>query len=102
MAEYPDIQRKVAMEIEKVIGHERLVTLEDRGQLPYTEATMMEVLRFSSIVPLGVPHSTTCDVMLGNNTDHSLLSYVVCKHKQIKLPELSDSGTLKTLMRHTL
>ena len=67
MAEYPDIQRKVAMEIEEVIGHERLVTLEDRGQLPYTEATMMEVLRFSSIVPLGVPHSTTCDVMLGNS-----------------------------------
>ncbi len=55
------------MEIEEVIGHERLVTLEDRGQLPYTEATMMEVLRFSSIVPLGVPHSTTCDVMLGNS-----------------------------------
>ena len=65
MAEYPDIQRKVAMEIEKVTGHERLPSLEDRGRLPYTEATMMEVLRFSSILPLGVPHSTTCDVNSG-------------------------------------
>ncbi|XP_072044031.1 cytochrome P450 1A1-like [Amphiura filiformis] len=66
MAEYPDIQKKVAMEIEEVIGHERLSSLEDRGRLPYTEATMMEVLRFSSVFPLGLPHSTTCDVMLDN------------------------------------
>ncbi|XP_072042985.1 cytochrome P450 1A1-like [Amphiura filiformis] len=66
MAEYPDIQKKVAMEIEEVIGHNRLPSLEDRGRLPYAEATMMEVLRFSSIIPLGVPHATTCDVMLDN------------------------------------
>ncbi|XP_072044018.1 cytochrome P450 1A1-like [Amphiura filiformis] len=66
MAEYPDIQKKVAMEIENIIGHDRLLSLEDRGRLPYTEATMKEVLRFSSIAPLGLPHSTTCDVMLDN------------------------------------
>ncbi|XP_072044040.1 LOW QUALITY PROTEIN: cytochrome P450 1A1-like [Amphiura filiformis] len=66
MAEYPDIKKKVAIEIEEVIGHNRLPSLEDRGRLPYTEATMMEVLRFSSIVPLGLPHSTTCEVMLDN------------------------------------
>ncbi|XP_072044008.1 steroid 17-alpha-hydroxylase/17,20 lyase-like [Amphiura filiformis] len=66
MAEYPDIQKKVAMEIEEVVGHGRLSTLGDRGHLAYTEATMMEVLRFSTIAPLGVPHSTTCDVMLGD------------------------------------
>ncbi|XP_072042983.1 cytochrome P450 1A4-like [Amphiura filiformis] len=66
MAEYPDIQKKVAMEIEEVIGHKRLTSLEDRGRLPYTEATMMEVLRFSSIVPLADPHATTCDVTLDN------------------------------------
>ncbi|XP_072043468.1 cytochrome P450 2U1-like [Amphiura filiformis] len=66
MAEYPDIQKKVAIEIEEVIGHDRLPSLEDRGRLPYAEATMMEVLRFSSIVRLGVPHATTCDVMLDN------------------------------------
>ncbi|XP_072044030.1 steroid 17-alpha-hydroxylase/17,20 lyase-like isoform X2 [Amphiura filiformis] len=66
MAEYPDIQKKVAMEINEVVGHERLSFLEDRGRLPYTEATIMEVLRFSTTVPLGVPHSTTCDVMLGD------------------------------------
>ncbi|XP_072044019.1 steroid 17-alpha-hydroxylase/17,20 lyase-like isoform X1 [Amphiura filiformis] len=66
MAEYPDIQKKVAMEIDEVVGHERPSSLEDRGRLPYTEATMMEVLRFSSIAPMGVPHATTCDVMLGD------------------------------------
>ncbi|XP_072042988.1 cytochrome P450 1A1-like [Amphiura filiformis] len=68
MAEYPDIQKKAAMEIDEVVGHERPSTLGDRGRLPYTEATMMEVLRFSSIAPLGVPHATTCDVMLGSVT----------------------------------
>lgn len=65
MAEFPDIQNKVAMEIDEVVGHDRLPVLTDRGSLPYTEATLMEVLRFSSILPLGVPHATTCDVMLG-------------------------------------
>ncbi|XP_072044009.1 cytochrome P450 1A1-like [Amphiura filiformis] len=66
MAEYPEIQNKVAMEIEEVIGRDRPSFIEDRGRLPYTEATMMEILRFSSIAPLGVTHSTTCDVTLGD------------------------------------
>ncbi|XP_072044006.1 cytochrome P450 1A1-like isoform X2 [Amphiura filiformis] len=108
MAEYPEIQKKVAMEIEEVVGHERPSTLGDRGRLLYTEATIMEVLRFSTIVPMGLPHATTCDVMLGDfqipkNTVVSINHYALHFDEEIwdepKLfkPEhfLEDSGSVR-------
>lgn len=33
--------------------------------MPYTEAMIQEVLRFSSIVPTGISHKTLTDVMIG-------------------------------------
>ncbi|XP_072044014.1 cytochrome P450 1A1-like isoform X3 [Amphiura filiformis] len=108
MAEYPDIQKKVAMEIDEVIGHKRLTSLEDRGRLPYTEATMMEVLRFSTIVPMGIPHATTCDVMLGDfhipkdtvvSINHYALHYdeEIWDEPKLFKPEhfLDDSGSVR-------
>ncbi|XP_071483426.1 steroid 17-alpha-hydroxylase/17,20 lyase-like [Diadema antillarum] len=61
MAEHPDIQLKVQQEIDRVIGRDRPPCLADRGTLPYTEATVMESIRYSSVGPVGVPHSTTVD-----------------------------------------
>ncbi|XP_072042977.1 cytochrome P450 2U1-like [Amphiura filiformis] len=64
MAENPDIQQKCADEIHKVIGQEKFPCLQDRGNLPYCEATMMEILRYSSFIPLALPHTTHCDTTL--------------------------------------
>ena len=60
MAEYQDVQRKVAEEIQLVIGN-RQPSLEDKVNLPYTEATILEIFRCGSVVPLGVVHATTDD-----------------------------------------
>ena len=64
MAEHPDIQDKVAMEIEEVIGHDRMPSLDDRSSLPFTEATLLEIFRYGTVSPLGVPHSVIEDTTL--------------------------------------
>ena len=64
MAEHPDIQEKVAKEIDEVIGQDRLPTLDDRGSLPYTQAAMLETMRYGTVAPLGVPHATMTDTTL--------------------------------------
>jgi len=46
-----DIQTKVREEILRVVGHNRAPTLKDRIDLPYTDATIMEIQRVGNIVP---------------------------------------------------
>jgi len=55
----PDIQEKVQEEIERVIGADRVPSLTDKAQMPYTEATIMEVQRLTAVVPLAIPHMTS-------------------------------------------
>lgn len=50
---------KVHEEIERVIGADRAPSLTDKAQMPYTEATLMEVQRLSVVVPLSIPHMTS-------------------------------------------
>ena len=58
---YPNVQKKAREEIDRVIGTDRLPTFEDRENLPYIEAVLKEIQRWSPAVPLGVPHVTTED-----------------------------------------
>lgn len=64
MVRNPKVQKKVQKELDSVIGRERMPELKDRENLPYTEAALAEVLRYSSPVPLLFPHSTTVDTYL--------------------------------------
>ncbi|CAG7828195.1 unnamed protein product [Allacma fusca] len=59
MLHHPDIMKNVQDELDQVVGRNRLPTLEDMAFLPYTEATLLEVLRRSTVVPMGTTHSTT-------------------------------------------
>ncbi|XP_066535009.1 cytochrome P450 2U1 [Hoplias malabaricus] len=56
MCLYPDVQEKVQLEIDAVVGSERVPSLTDKGTLPYTEAVIMEVQRMTVVVPLSIPH----------------------------------------------
>jgi 26-hydroxylase len=55
----PKIMKAVQEELDEVVGRGRLPKLEDIPYLPYTESTLLEVMRRSSIVPLGTTHAAT-------------------------------------------
>ncbi|PPQ91909.1 hypothetical protein CVT25_001185, partial [Psilocybe cyanescens] len=61
MAVNPDVQKKAQSEIDRVIGSNRLPTVEDRKSLPYIEAIYREVMRLRPPLPLGAPHRVTED-----------------------------------------
>ena len=61
-AKSPEVQLKLQEEIDHVIGNSRLPSLSDRGQMPYADAVVHELLRMSSVLPLGAPHTATADV----------------------------------------
>uniref|UniRef100_A0A7N6FIX8 Cytochrome P450 2K1-like n=1 Tax=Anabas testudineus TaxID=64144 RepID=A0A7N6FIX8_ANATE len=60
MAKYPKIQDQVQEEISRVIGS-RQVQVEDRKNLPFTDAVIHETQRLANIVPMALPHKVTRD-----------------------------------------
>ncbi|KAG1813631.1 cytochrome P450 [Suillus subaureus] len=61
MTLFPDVQKKAQAEIDAVVGPDRLPTFTDRDSLPYTDALVKEVLRWSVITPTGFLHCVTED-----------------------------------------
>ncbi|XP_020838428.1 cytochrome P450 2D6 [Phascolarctos cinereus] len=58
---HPSVQRRVQEEVDRVIGRSRRPTVKDQAHMPFTNAVIHEVQRFSDIIPLGVPHRTSRD-----------------------------------------
>ncbi|KAG1679867.1 Urocanate hydratase [Nymphon striatum] len=57
MIHNPDIQKKVQKELDDVIGNERLPSMEDKPNLPFTVATLQEIERLGSVIPISLPRS---------------------------------------------
>ena len=68
LMKYPDIQSQLHDELDHVIGRECLPTLQDIESLPLLQATVCELLRVSSILPLSVLRSTTTETSIRNFT----------------------------------
>ncbi|XP_069065963.1 cytochrome P450 2K1-like [Pleurodeles waltl] len=62
MMKYPEIQRKVHEEITRVIKPGQVPRVQDRKNMPYTDAVAHEIQRFANILPLNVSRGTTTDV----------------------------------------
>ncbi|XP_055354245.1 cytochrome P450 2D14-like [Paramacrobiotus metropolitanus] len=39
--------------------------MDDKGLVPYNEATILEAQRFASLIPLGIPHQAMTDTVIG-------------------------------------
>ncbi|XP_071394239.1 cytochrome P450 2K1-like [Centroberyx affinis] len=61
MAKYPNVQDQVQEELSRVIGS-RQIRVEDRKNLPYTDAVIRETQRLANVAPLSLPHKTSQDV----------------------------------------
>lgn len=58
------MQQRLQEEVDLVVGRHRLPCTEDQQQLPWVMAFIYEVMRFTSFVPLTIPHSTTADTTI--------------------------------------
>ncbi|KAJ6507474.1 cytochrome P450 [Mycena vulgaris] len=64
-AKYPHIQAKAQVEMDGVVGPNRLPTFDDRDSLPYIDALCKELCRWLPIVPLAAPHRALKDDIYG-------------------------------------
>ncbi|KZT07800.1 cytochrome P450 [Laetiporus sulphureus 93-53] len=58
---YPEIQKKAQEELDRVVGRNRLPTVEDEKDLPYCHAIIKEVERCHNPFWLGTPHVASED-----------------------------------------
>ncbi|KAK0450588.1 cytochrome P450 [Desarmillaria tabescens] len=58
---YPDVQAKAQAEIDAAIGDDRLPRFDDRERLPYVNALALEVVRWHTVGPVGLPHCAIQD-----------------------------------------
>lgn len=64
LVKYPALQTKLQEQIDKVVGRDRLPSMEDKSNLAYLDAFIYETMRYTSFVPVTIPHSTTTDVTI--------------------------------------
>ncbi|KAK7805792.1 hypothetical protein U0070_024083 [Myodes glareolus] len=94
--QHPHVTAKVQEEIDRVIGRQRSLCMQDRKQMPYTDAMIHEVQRFMVISPNGLPHEVTCDTKFRNylipkgTTIITSLSSVLYDSNEFPNPETFD------------
>ena len=65
MCLHPEIQRKVQNELDEIVGSD-IPKPSSKYNLPYLEATLLEVQRYGSIVSLGLAHCAAEDTTLAS------------------------------------
>lgn len=68
LLKHPDVQDKVYLEIKDKVGTDRAPNMQDKGQLTYLNAVIMESQRLASIVPLSLTHICSEEVTLKGYT----------------------------------
>ncbi|XP_053524525.1 cytochrome P450 2C23-like isoform X2 [Artibeus jamaicensis] len=95
---HPEVQAKVHEEIDRVIGHNQSPSMQDKMKMPYTEAVLHEIQRYSKLFPYSVPHAVIQDtkfrqyIIPKGTTVFPLLSSVLYDSKEFPNPEKFDPG----------
>ncbi|KAH7919873.1 cytochrome P450 [Leucogyrophana mollusca] len=81
MVLYPEVQDRAQAEIDAFVGSDQLPDFGHRSSLPYTEALLLEILRWRPISPLVMPHATTAS--------DTYDGYYIPKGRSNSLPNMS-------------
>jgi cytochrome P450 len=61
LANNQSIQKSLQRNIDEAVPRNRLPAFEDKSKLPYLDATILEVMRLRTLIPLALPHRTMSD-----------------------------------------
>ena len=64
LARHPNIQDRLYEELSDVLGV-NCITVNDKRRLPFLEATVLEILRYSTVLPLAIPHYAKHETTVG-------------------------------------
>ncbi|XP_048194587.1 cytochrome P450 2C5-like isoform X2 [Perognathus longimembris pacificus] len=98
LMKYPHVTAKVKEEIDHVIGRHRSPCMQDRSQMPYTDAVIHEIQRYIDLLPMNLPHAVTRDIKFRGylipkgTTILTSLTSVLHDHKEFPNPEMFDPG----------
>ncbi|EHB14600.1 Cytochrome P450 1B1 [Heterocephalus glaber] len=91
---YPDVQARVQAELDRVVGRDRLPRMSDQPNLPYVMAFLYETMRFTSFLPVTIPHATTASALvLGYYIPKNTVIFVnqwSVNHDPVKWPNPED------------
>eukprot|EP00898_Chlorokybus_atmophyticus_P004231 jgi/Chlat1/4809/Chrsp31S08934 len=62
LASYPETQKALQGEVDKVVGRERLARAEDFESMPLLHSFIKETFRYKPVHALGLPHATSEDL----------------------------------------
>jgi cytochrome P450 len=101
MVAFPETQKRAQAELDAVVGRSRIPSFSDLPSLPYLRAMVKEVLRWRSVLPVGIPHCSIEDdwyegMFIPKGT-MCLVNVEVCNHD----PAIyGDDATLFDPARH--
>ena len=94
MAMHPEVQERAKLELDDVVGPDRLPNFDDFNSLPYIQAILLESVRWIPVTPLGLPHATTEeDIYKGYRIPKGTVVFAVRTYQ-------SSAFYLSSLMHH--
>ncbi|XP_046558214.1 cytochrome P450 2J6-like, partial [Haliotis rubra] len=92
---YPEIQEKCFQEIKENIGQSRRPSMKDKINLPYVEATILEVLRQADIAPTALPHTVPHDVQFRGYTFPKGVLVILMLDSVLQDPDVGDPDNFR-------